>query len=227
MKYRVLVLSAAVAAMFSASAGAADFSQYLSVKADYSRATDKYALDYTDRHDDGRPMDHESYGETSHDNAWGGSLAYGFDFGGLRTEAELNLFSDSKFKVVDDGVSGKVRRQSLMLNAYYDFHNSTCITPYVGAGIGIARLKSSRTLDAGENDGLFDDSDTAVNFAWQIGVGASWSVTDNVAFDAGYRYADYGKVKTKSVAPREGDVFADQVKARANEFYVGLRYTFR
>lgn len=28
-----------------------------------------------------------------------------------------------------------------MVNGYYDFHNSTAFTPYISAGIGLARVK--------------------------------------------------------------------------------------
>lgn len=36
--------------------------------------------------------------------------------------------------------------QTLMLNAYWEFHNSTKFTPYIGAGIGLAFLQTDGSV---------------------------------------------------------------------------------
>ena len=54
------------------------------------------------------------------------------------------------------------------------------------------------------------------NFAWQIGAGVSYAMTDNVAVDAGYRYVDYGDFTKEDTT----------IDTSAHELYVGARYSF-
>ena len=65
-----------------------------------------------------------------------------------------------------------------MLNAYYDIDTGTKFTPYVGAGIGMARLKA-------KIDDETDFSKSKTTFAWQVGAGISYAMTENVSLDAG------------------------------------------
>ena len=89
------------------------------------------------------------------EGTFGGALAIGYDFNRkfnvpVRTELEYAVFSETKGSKnaniygADDGSGGtfdghwsakqKMQIQTLFLNAYYDFHNSSAFTPYVGGG---------------------------------------------------------------------------------------------
>ena len=75
----------------------------------------------------------------------------------------------------------------LLANAYVDIGTWHGITPYVGAGIGGARVKW---------DTVYDPNTTETNpgssnwrFAYALMAGASYCLTDKIILDAGYRFS--------------------------------------
>lgn len=200
-----ILLLAGVAALFATNANAADVNPYIGAK-----------LKYVDMSSDAK------LGDTFDidDKVLGGSVAIGVSTavkgGAVRAELEYNKNEDAEktHTVSAMGVNFngklKVESQSLMLNGYYDIDTGTKFTPYVGAGIGYAKIKGSLSV-LGISESIDDN-----NFAWQIGAGASYALTNNVSVDAGYRYVDYG------------DFTEDEVKldTSAHELYIGARYTF-
>jgi opacity protein-like surface antigen len=75
----------------------------------------------------------------------------------------------------------------LLANAYVDIGTWHGITPYVGAGIGGARVKW---------DTVYDPYTTETNpgasnwrFAYALMAGASYCLTDKIILDAGYRFS--------------------------------------
>jgi opacity protein-like surface antigen len=79
---------------------------------------------------------------------------------------------------------GDVRVASLMLNTFGEYRGSLPLIPYVGGGIGLARVKIANVRF--EDLLLIDDSD--VVFAWQVGGGFGWQMGRYLALDLGYRY---------------------------------------
>ena len=67
-----------------------------------------------------------------------------------------------------------------LANGYYNFKNSTKITPFIGGGVGAAFLEG--------NLGSASASDTVL--AYQGTAGASYSVNDHLAVTGSYRYLD-------------------------------------
>jgi len=103
--------------------------------------------------------------------------------------------------------------QTALVNFYYDFHNSSRFTPYVGAGIGIdfkslkrnysqnaACVSASNDINGpylpagncpvplqqvtGFNNSTYANS---IGFAAALMLGASYKVTDGISLDTGYR----------------------------------------
>ena len=85
-------------------------------------------------------------------NTIGGGAFIGYDFYPVyqvpvRAEIEYAIRTnsttswDDKFGAGAD-VQGEWGLQTLFLNAYWDFHNSTNFTPYIGAGVGMAFINS-------------------------------------------------------------------------------------
>jgi len=76
-----------------------------------------------------------------------------------------------------------------------------------------------------------------MNFAWNIGAGVGFDLTENWTLDAGYRFVGLGSVKTKT-GPLEvgGDLFDGTIidgrghgktkNLYQHQFALGLRYTF-
>jgi OmpA-OmpF porin, OOP family len=146
------------------------------------------------------------------DNGGSYALALGYQFNAnVRTELE-GSYRNNDF---DSGVTdADADTWGLMLNAFYDFKNESRLTPYVGGGIGWAHSN----LD-GDVGGIgFDDSDDA--FAYQLGAGLAFNVTDGLALTADYRWFDTTDF-TYDFAGVEGD--ADY---SAHEIRAGFRYVF-
>ncbi len=164
----------------------------------------------------------ESYGPLSwnakdnvDDDVLGGSIAAGIKAGMIRSELEGNLHQNAEKTIY--GLKASVKNNSLMWNTYLDIPTKTPLTPYIGAGIGVARLKAT------EKD--TDINKASTNFAWQVGAGTAVEVTRNVAVDLGYRYVDNGSydVFKEKVGNEEYKINLDST---SHEIYLGMRYTF-
>jgi opacity protein-like surface antigen len=120
----------------------------------------------------------------------------GYDFGFLRLEGELSYrnaaldtvtFSNGeRFQNVD----GDLGVFATMFNVFFDLHNPSRVTPYLGGGLGFATLLLSDTHGFGNTQGfqrLYDESDDTV-FAYQIGAGVDLAINNRFSLDIGYRY---------------------------------------
>lgn len=118
------------------------------------------------------------------------SGALGYAAGnGLRMEAELAYRSGEmdKLKIMDleAKVDSDVSVTSLMANVYYDIKTGSFVTPYVGAGLGIAKVDVGKGTFRGVT--LWESDDDTV-MAYQIAAGVGFAVSQNVTIDLGYRF---------------------------------------
>ena len=113
-----------------------------------------------------------------------GSIGYGYA-NGFRSEIEFayrqNDVSGLRGTV---GGNGDYSSHAVMVNLLYDINTGTSITPYFGAGIGVAQLDLDNVGPVGL--GRVNDDDTG--FAYQGIVGASLKLTDQLFAFAEYRY---------------------------------------
>ena len=202
---KILLMAGVATVLFATNANALDFQQYVSVKGTYNDMSNK--VKWVDPGDEKEPTGKNKL----NDEVFGASFAYGVKTGPVRTELELNWHDDAEKK--DDGDKIKIENNSIMLNAYYDIDTGTKFTPYVGAGLGMARLKIKEKSD--ENW-----SKSSNEFAWQLGAGVSYAATDNVSVDLGYRYVDNGSFSWSDEDERY------KFSSHSNEFYLGVRYAF-
>ena len=115
--------------------------------------------------------------------------------------------------------AGDISRLAFMLNGFYDFKNTSQVTPYLGAGLGLARLNASKEALTS----IDDESDTV--FAYQLAAGVGYDINENVTLNLGYRWFDTAQADFKyaSTIPSTGtatDDFSD------HQLRVGLRYNF-
>lgn len=198
-----LLLLAGVACLMSTTAQAG-VKQYVSGKMSYDFDMVKVkAADYTN----GIFRDHRNK------NVIGEHIAYGIRAGYVRAELEFNAAHNVKRGGAMGGeyVHLKLRKNSTMANAYFDYLTCTPWTPYVGAGIGMSYMKADYR-DLGVK--------SAYNLAWQVMAGVTYDINSRWALDAGYRYADYGQVR-KSLP--NGVI---KTTARDHEILFGFRYSF-
>ena len=119
-----------------------------------------------------------------------GDIIGGYDFGNnIRTELDLGFRRYSMDKVAGTEVGGRVNSYALTANAFYDFNNSTKLTPFLGAGVGIARNKV-KVNDASLINPVLtgSKSDSSTKFAAQGTAGVAYKITDSITASLAYRY---------------------------------------
>jgi opacity protein-like surface antigen len=106
-------------------------------------------------------------------------------FSNMRAEFELSQSLNDTSEIGEPYTSydGSINASFALANLWYDLPTETKITPYVGGGLGYARISH-----VGSSAGipLVDDSDTS--FSAQIGIGGRVSIGARGAIDIGYRY---------------------------------------
>jgi len=80
--------------------------------------------------------------------------------------------------------TGDTSALSFMANAFYDFQGFSGIVPYIGGGVGIAKVSANHIRSLGAL--IVNDDDTM--FAYQIGVGASMNIAPTAAVFLEYRF---------------------------------------
>jgi opacity protein-like surface antigen len=110
-----------------------------------------------------------------------------------------------------DNYSGSKSEWVFMANAYVDLGTWWCLTPYVGAGLGMANIKIHGFRDDGftYTPGLSNSTAYAAdankwNFAWSLQAGVSYKVTPSMSIDLGYRYIDMGSGTTGATRAFDG-----------------------
>lgn len=123
-------------------------------------------------------------------------------------EAKLDKFSSHHPAQIPDVVlDSSIQINSLMSNAIYNFRNTSVITPYIGAGIGVAWID------------IEDFSDT--EFAYQLLAGVALSVSKNTSITAGYRY-----FASKDISDNEINGSEESLSIDSHNFELGLKYSF-
>lgn len=132
-----------------------------------------------------------------------------------------------------------------LVNGYFDLGTWSGLTPYVGAGVGLAYVDfngpwSTRETCTTTGDACPDGNTTATSYqfansgastwrlAWALNAGASYALSPNVALDVGYRlvgiddgdavatYRSFGGINLGKV--EYSDLYNQEVR-------VGFRYT--
>ncbi len=208
MKKTVLMAGVACLLLGVSSVEALEYKPYVSGKAIFSRSHNEFKA-FNGGHE---TKTHRSK------NIWGLSVAGGVEAfqtetGTVRTELEFNGREEAVRH--ENSKKTTLSNDSIMVNAYYDFNTNTPITPYVGAGIGYARV------DVKLEEAGFKHTKKSNNFAWQLGAGVAYEIDEHVAVDLGYRFADAGEVKDHTLP---GEKY--KMKAMNHEILLGARYSF-
>ena len=208
---KTLLLATIATSIFALNANAMDFNPYVSAKL-------KYAV--MDNSVDGTYKNNESgyeYKWDVDDNVFGGSIALGvftpLENGAFRTEVEYTKNAEAE-KTNFSIIKAKAETQAVLANLYYDINTGSKLTPYIGAGIGGAKVKFS----------VEDESEDKTTFAWQIGAGIAYALTDKLSLDMGYRFIHYGDFTQDEELFDEYE--HDKFESKAHEIHLGLRYNF-
>lgn len=225
---KVLLVSALSLPFLGSMAVAADFQHYVSGKGSVVRLENKLTGDALGV--GAQDLYHLEHKKS--DTVGGLRLAYGlsipFGQNHIRTELEYGFNGkaklDGRTSTPDLNYKSDIKSQFIMANVYYDFDLDSNWTPYVGAGIGYARVKADNHVSgAGDSASLSKSSN---NFAWNLTAGVSYEMTENLSIDASYRYTDYGKAKTSGDIGLGAQRYRahSNSKVRSNELNLGVRY---
>jgi opacity protein-like surface antigen len=136
-------------------------------------------------------------------------------------------------------IDGNVDSSVLMLNALFDLNTvrGTRLTPYLKAGIGIARNKASATLDVQYNSAIWDGTvfegqaiegsrfpdAFETSFAWNVGWGVRTKLSDRFLLAMEYGFIDLGDAVTGIDASNDAITYS---KLTAQQLLLGLNYEF-
>lgn len=107
-------------------------------------------------------------------------------------------------------VDGSVDMKTLMANGIYNFKNNSVVTPYLGAGLGIAWIDS--------------DNIDGTEFAYQVLAGVGMGMNDQVSVLLGYRYLGMGDISEEGTLYGMNGEYS--VPIDSHNFEVGLKYSF-
>jgi len=146
---------------------------------------------------------------TDHDSTTGISLAVGLDnlvqfTDSIRLRGELELESQGNPNFVTNSFPGPpgpstffyhtdVRSLNGFANLFVDFDMpmiAAPLTAFVGGGIGASNHRVST------NDTVVSGSNSSTEFAWHLGGGLKYAISNNVELFAAARYMDLGKTNT-------------------------------
>lgn len=134
--------------------------------------------------------------ESRYDDGFNLGLTVGVAYpSGLRPEAALR-YRENDYESLDlqqgfgdaNGstapADGSFSSSSLMGNVWFDFLKHHVVSPYIGAGIGVARVDIDNLGVGGQSS--VDDSDTV--FAYQGGAGLSYALSELATLSLDYRF---------------------------------------
>ena len=147
----------------------------------------------------------------------GGSLGYGFG-NNIRLEGEIayqkndvDQVSNGRTTITD--IDAEVNMWSFLGIAYYDFTNSSSVTPYLSAGLGFGNVEIESSLSG------MNDNDTVP--VAQLGAGIGYAVNQNVTLDFKYRY-----LLALTDPEYRGDHYTSEAEVASHNLMLGLRFGF-
>lgn len=178
-------------------------------------------------HVKGRLKELDFLGSTRFDTkataAYSGGVGYQFtdNFRGDVTAGYRNM------KISDTPVEAGI--WEVMANAYYDIGNFSGVTPYIGAGIGMANVGYKFNnlgytifdVDNGEFVEGVVGGHKSTRLQWALMAGAAIDVSENVKIDLGYRYSRIASGTAGNAGPL---TIADK-GLESHQLRAGLRFT--
>ncbi len=143
-----------------------------------------------------------------------------------------------------DNYSASKSEVLILANAYADLGTWWCVTPFIGAGVGTARVSVSNFTDNGlTNQQVNPDfvggppvassvsaaNGSQWNFAWALHAGLAYKVTPNVTLELAYSYVNLGDGVTGVASTFDGSSGGHVFKFNnitSNDVKLGVRWNF-
>uniref|UniRef100_Q07IZ3 Outer membrane protein beta-barrel domain-containing protein n=1 Tax=Rhodopseudomonas palustris (strain BisA53) TaxID=316055 RepID=Q07IZ3_RHOP5 len=158
--------------------------------------------------------------EASFDTAGIYGLGVGYQFNNwFRADVIGQYRGNSNFKGLDTFTLGANTGYNLyggsksewlaMANAYVDLGTWWCITPFIGAGVGAARVTVANFTDIGQYSAGAPSWVSAAtaskwNFAWAAHAGLAYKVSPGLTLELAYSYLNLGDGFTGDAVPYNG-----------------------
>jgi opacity protein-like surface antigen len=142
-----------------------------------------------------------------------------------------DVTGEYRMKADYNGLDVIGKEMLFLLNAYMDLGTWWCVTPFVGAGIGFARVTISDFIDnsISKPSIAFGGEESQWNFAWALHAGLAYQATNNLAIEFAYRYTNLGDGMAGDVITYTGDNVINNPTTFKNitshDFKLGLRWT--
>lgn len=141
--------------------------------------------------------------KTTYEDDNGFALSVGYDFAGaIRVDISAKRMRNAVETTTGASIRGDIESTALMTNVWYDFNRDGVVQPYVGVGVGAAKID-------------FIDEDDTVLFG-QAGLGLNFKLSDAVFLDLGARYFE-------SRSPEFENLTMDY---RGTSVVLGVRFNF-
>ncbi|EGP10140.1 hypothetical protein CSIRO_0163 [Bradyrhizobiaceae bacterium SG-6C] len=122
---------------------------------------------------------------------------------------EVNTFNAGGLQSGFNKYTGNKSEWLIMANAYADLGTWWCVTPFIGAGVGTARVTMANYTDVGQTTNGGPSSAYAAdaskwNFAWAVHAGLAYKINPSLTLELAYRYLDMGDGITGDVIAYDG-----------------------
>ena len=156
--------------------------------------------------------------ENDTDPGFAGLVGIGLELGATnwRTEIEGGYRTSDVDSISGTAGTGDVDAKTLMGNVFYDIGVTQKLDFYLGGGLGLADVDYSSVSPVGST--AVDDND--MGWAWQLGAGAAYAVTDRIKLTLDYRFLNIEDLDFQT-SPSVAEVDA---KYRDHAVFVGLRF---
>jgi opacity protein-like surface antigen len=147
-------------------------------------------------------------------------LGYEFDTLPVRLEAAYRWFGEAEYKwdeLYENGpletAKGTIESQAVMFNGFFDWRNSTRLTPFIGAGIGYYFNRSNFNRTEANNLSTVETTEHKNGgLAWSASAGFTYNIGPNWFLDLRAEYLSLGHVDfyetnpSSSVSPGEQEL---------------------
>ncbi len=132
----------------------------------------------------------------------------------LRAEVEVSYFENSvnelefPYTPASFSASGHVNSVNVLVNVWHDFDLGGGFTPYIGGGAGVGFV-DARGFRPNPPDDFNELIGSDTGFAFQVGAGLQFEMTDMIGVDVGYRYRGIMDVTLPSDDPDQVNASTD------------------
>lgn len=149
----------------------------------------------------------------SFDSGWMFGIGVGYNFNSwLRADLTGEYRGKTQFHALDRHAAGSNDYTAsksewvALANLYIDLGTWYGLTPFIGAGVGVAynKIDHYRDINVIAGGGGWADSGTKANLAWAAHAGVSYRVTPGFSVELAYRYLNIGDAKTADTINLDG-----------------------